>query len=338
MMFDGGTIKRPVLRYYGGKFTLAPWIISHFPEHTTYVEPYGGAASVLLRKTRSKNEVYNDLDGEIVLFFNLLRSDEKRNKLADLLRLTPFSREECDLAKLTANDDDDDIERVRKMIVRSMMGFTSAGINPDLQSGFKINSAASNWEEPRQWARYPDFLNVVSDRLNAVVIDNRDAIKVIGSYDKPDTLFYVDPPYLPDTRNTSGRSIYRYEKDVSDHERLLSLLNQTKGMVVLSGYDHDLYNDSLKGWKKTYKTTLNEGHNPRNEVLWIKVADLRHRQSAAAYKTHAVRRSKNEIRISDAIAQAQRDGLKITKSNIAQIAGISREQVYRNYTHMFANI
>jgi len=113
--------RRPILRYHGGKWRLAPWIISHFPRHRFYVEPFGGVASVLLRKPRSFHEVYNDLDGNLVNLLSVLRDETTRNKLIEDLRLTPFAREEFVLAR---RDADDPIERARRTIVRSFMGGT----------------------------------------------------------------------------------------------------------------------------------------------------------------------------------------------------------------------
>jgi len=109
---------RPVLRYHGGKWRLASWIISHFPPHRVYVEPFGGAASVLLRKPRSYAEVYNDMDGEIVNVFRVLRDPARARELERVLRLTPFAREEFELSYIR---DEDPIEQARRTIVRAFI-------------------------------------------------------------------------------------------------------------------------------------------------------------------------------------------------------------------------
>lgn len=99
-----GRVTRPVLRYHGGKWRLAPWIIQHFPPHRTYVEPYGGAASVLMRKPRSYAEVYNDLDGEVCSLFRVLREPASAVELRRLVALTPFARDEFALSYVPSPD------------------------------------------------------------------------------------------------------------------------------------------------------------------------------------------------------------------------------------------
>ncbi len=162
---------RTLLRYHGGKWMLAPWIISHFPDHRIYVEPFGGGWSVLLRKPRSYAEVYNDLDGEIVNVFKMVR--EKGNELADLLYLTPYAREEYGVLKVN----DDPMERARKTIIRSFMGFSSTSIHRN--TGFRSDSNRSGTTPAHDWKNYPESLVHTIDRLRGVVIENRDAKVVI---------------------------------------------------------------------------------------------------------------------------------------------------------------
>lgn len=129
-------IKHPLIRYHGGKFRLAPWVISHFPDHRCYVEPFGGAASVLLRKSRSEAEVYNDLDDEIVNLFRVPRDKDQAEKLIDACLLTPYSRTEFNCAYEIS---DCSIERARKTIVRATMGFGSAGATKG-KTGFRLDT------------------------------------------------------------------------------------------------------------------------------------------------------------------------------------------------------
>ncbi|CAB5540684.1 DNA adenine methylase [Citrobacter werkmanii] len=117
-------IKHPAIRYHGGKFRLASWIISHFPDHRCYVEPFGGAASVLLKKKQSEAEVYNDLDGDVVNLFRVLRDPVSSQALIDACALTPYSRVEF---RCAYEPTDDPIEKARRLIVRATMGFGSAG-------------------------------------------------------------------------------------------------------------------------------------------------------------------------------------------------------------------
>ena len=254
--------RRPVLRWHGGKWNLAPWIIGHFPAHRCYVEPFGGAASVLLRKPRSYAEVYNDLDGDAVNLFRVLRS-ERAAELVEAVRLTPFAREEFASAYDPA---DDDVERARRLIVRSFMGFGSNGHNR--LTGFRANSNRSGTTPARDWANYPEALARTVDRLNGVVIENRDASEVMAAHDTPQTLHYVDPPYVMDTRADEGRD-YAHELSDDDHISLLRFLRTLQGTVILSGYPHEMYDAELADRRRIERPALADNAKPRTEVLWI---------------------------------------------------------------------
>jgi DNA adenine methylase len=187
---------RPVLRYHGGKWLLAPWIISHFGPHRVYVEPFGGAASVLMRKKRSHVEIYNDQWETVVNVFRVLRDPVKAVELARMLHLTPFARDEfeeisaLDLAELS------DVERARCTVLRSLAGFGSASTNGAHVTGFRANSAASSTTPAIDWANYPAHISRFVQRLKGVVIENRNAVDVIRQHDSRSTLFYLDPPIL----------------------------------------------------------------------------------------------------------------------------------------------
>lgn len=255
-------LTRPVLRWHGGKWLLAPWIIENLPPHRVYVEPFGGAASVLLRKPRAYAEVYNDLDCDVVNLFRVLRDAETGARLAELVRLTPFARDE----QVEAYDPTDDaVEQARKLIVRSFMGFGSNGTHR--ATGFRANSNRSGTTPARDWFNYPEALAAVVDRLRGVTIENRDACEVMAAHDTDEALHYVDPPYLPDTRDAGGD--YAHELTADDHEKLLVFLRGLKGAVVLSGYPHSLYDDALPGWTRIERAALADGARARTEVLWI---------------------------------------------------------------------
>lgn len=255
-------LTRPVLRWHGGKWLLAPWIIENLPPHRVYVEPFGGAASVLLRKPRAYAEVYNDLDCDVVNLFRVLRDVESGARLAELVRLTPFARDE----QVEAYDPTDDaVEQARKLIVRSFMGFGSNGTHRP--TGFRANSNRSGTTPARDWFNYPEALAAVVERLRGVTIENRDACEVMAAHDTDEALHYVDPPYLPDTRDAG--SDYAHELTADDHEKLLAFLRGLKGAVVLSGYPHSLYDDALPGWTRIERAALADGARARTEVLWI---------------------------------------------------------------------
>lgn len=265
------TLKRPLLRYHGGKWRLAPWVISYFPPHRVYVEPFGGAASVLLRKKRSYAEVYNDLDDDVVNLFRVLRSP-KAADLVEQLRLTPFSRTEF-MGSYEAPLDD--VDKARRLVVRSYMGFGSDGHNGDAPTGFRPTSNRSGTTPAHDWMNYPAALEGIIARLAGVVVENRPAVAVMAHQDSPDTLHYVDPPYLHETRSTarnSSKRNYRHEMDREDHMELLDFLTTLEGMVVLSGYPHPLYDAALRGWRKVERAAMADGARPRVEALWLNPA------------------------------------------------------------------
>lgn len=256
------TPSRPVLRWHGGKWRLAPWIIGHFPAHRVYVEPFGGAASVLLRKPRSQSEVYNDLDGDVVNLFRVLRGP-RAAELVETLRLTPFARSEFLSAYEFAEDE---VERARRLIVRSFMGFGSNAAHR--LSGFRGNGIRAGTLPQHNWAAYPEALGAVIDRLSAVVVESRDAIELMHQQDRVDTLHYVDPPYILSTRGDGGAD-YAHEFEDDDHRRLLDALRDLRGMVVISGYPHPLYDEALSDWRRVARTAMADGARQRTEVLWI---------------------------------------------------------------------
>jgi len=255
---------RPVLRWHGGKWLLAPWIISHFPTHQVYVEPFGGAGSVLMRKARSYAEIWNDLDGDVVNLFRVLRSG-RANELVQALRLTPFARDEFNEAY---EPTEDPMERARRLVVRSFMGFGSNGHNIKARTGFRANSNRRGTTPTHDWVNYPDSLAMVVRRLQGVTIENRDAPEVMRQHDARTTLHYVDPPYVMATRSDE-RADYAHEMDDADHGSLLKALRGLDGMVVLSGYPNPLYDGALSDWLRVERDALADGARPRTEVLWI---------------------------------------------------------------------
>lgn len=253
---------RPALRYHGGKWLLSDWIISHFPEHKVYVEPFGGAMSVLLNKQRSYAEVYNDLDSEIVNVFAMLR--DHGAELQSLLQLTPFARTELDIAYKPTTDL---VEKARRTIIKSFMGFGSDAIKN--KSGFRSNSNRSGTTPAHDWANYADCIQPLIDRLAGVVIENRKADLIIQQQDSEDTLFYIDPPYVHSTRASENPKQYRFEMTDDDHRELAILLKSVKGKVVLSGYDSPLYKELYGDWEQEMKESYADGAKKRVEVLYL---------------------------------------------------------------------
>lgn len=267
--------KRPILRYHGGKWKLAPWIIGHFPKHKVYVEPFGGGASVLLRKPRAYAEVYNDLDGEIVNLFQIVR--DRGEELRGLVELTPFARDEFEGAYTPS---DDPLEQARRTLVKSFMGFgsaavtqaasTSPGAGFKATTGFRSNSNRSGTTPAHDWKNWPARMSELIERLQGVVIENRDAIECMRQHDEPHTLHYVDPPYVHDTRALKQHRTpqsYRHEMTDTQHAQLVESLKGLRGMVVVSLYEHPIY-DALD-WQKVMKATHADGARERTECLYL---------------------------------------------------------------------
>lgn len=265
-------VPRPVLRYHGGKWNLAKWIISHFPKHRIYTEVFGGGASVLMQKPRSYAEVYNERDAEIVNVFAVLRVPELAIQLEKQLRLTPFARQEfldsynmcylCVKAPILC------VECARCTIIKSFMGFGSNSIQR--LSGFRADNNRAGTTPAHDWKNYADAIPTFCDRLQGIVIERRDALVVLKKHDREDALHYVDPPYLPDTRNP-GQD-YRFELTADQHSGLAQLLRTLKGMVVLSGYNSELYCNLYRDWTRIDRPALADGARPRIESVWLNPA------------------------------------------------------------------
>lgn len=255
-------MNRPVLRYFGGKFLLAPWIISNMPKHRVYVEPFGGAASVLMQKPRAYAEVYNDLDGDVVNLFRILQCRVQCSELLRRLEATPFARAEFNLAYEVSPEP---MEQARRLIIRSFMGFGSNGHNPSERTGFRANSNRSGWTPARDWVNYIPCLEQFRERLAGVVIENRDALEVMSQQDSPGTLHFVDPPYVHSTRGVT--KAYIHEMTDKRHEDLCIFLQSLEGMVILCGYDNPIYQSLY--WHRIDRASLADGARERVESLWL---------------------------------------------------------------------
>lgn len=271
-------ITRPLLRYHGGKWKLAPWVISQFPPHSIYVEAFGGAASVLLRKPRVAAEIYNDLDSEVVKIFRVLQDPAKSERLFRRIYLTPFARDEL---KSAYSKPKDDVDAAVKMLTRSFMGFGSAAMTRSHITGFRSSTKRDRYNSPPaavEWQTWPLQIQLFVERLRGVVIENRDALTVMQQHDSRSTLHYVDPPYVLATRSSTknrGRSnghFYRHDMTDADHVRLAEFLHSVEGMVVLSGYKSDLYQQLYGRWDSASRNHMADGGRARVETLWFNPA------------------------------------------------------------------
>lgn len=282
--------RRPVLRYYGGKWKLARWVLQHVPVHRTYVEPFGGAASVLMQKPRSYAEVYNDLNGDIVNVFRVLRDPATAAELQRLLELTPYARDEF-MAAHEMDDDAGDVERARRTIVRAFMGYGSGSAQDGRQNGQSrgMRTSSSLWKAPTgyrsgttpadDWRNYPQHIGTFVERLRGVVIENRDALEVMATHDSDETVVYLDPPYPHHTRSQISGKVrdsnrYVHELTDDDHRTLALAAHGAKGMVLISGYPSPLYDELYAGWQRV-ETQARAGVSRggpagvRTEVLWM---------------------------------------------------------------------
>jgi DNA adenine methylase len=260
-------IRRPITRWHGGKWLLAPWIISAMPPHQTYVEPFGGGASVLMRKPATEIEVLNDLDPLAVDLYRVLADAELSRDLASRCWLTPYRKSVFkDLSRYAT--DPDPVRRAMGIVARGTMAFSS--------------SSRSGYRDPRQrddrsttpsddWYSYRHAVPGFHRRLRDVEILCEPAVDVMQRYDALDAIHYVDPPYLHSTRSDASHA-YAHEMSDVDHLDLLSFLSSLSGMVILSGYPSQLYDDALAGWSRLTRRALDNSAAWRTECLWLNPA------------------------------------------------------------------
>jgi DNA adenine methylase len=269
-------VKRPILRYHGGKWIQAKKTIQYFPTHKCYTEVFGGAASTLMQKPRSYAEVYNDKWDTVVNVFRVLRDPISAAELRRRIELTPFARTEFLLCgEAIIRNETDPIEKARLTIARSFMGFGSASTNAEHSTGFRSNSNRSGSTPAHDWMNYPSHIDSFVKRLKGVIIENREYYDVLKAHDAPTTLHYLDPPYVHATRNLKrGNAMYAYELSDDEHRELALHLQSLLGMVVLSGYNSDLYEElygELK-WTKIEMSAHADGAKDRVECLWLNPA------------------------------------------------------------------
>lgn len=249
-----------VLKYPGAKNRIADWICGYIPPHEIYLEPYFGSGAVFFNKTPARIETLNDLDGNVVNYFRVIR--EHWEELAAQLEMTPYSREEYCRA-FEYDPEESDVERARKFAVRCWMGFGCSNL---YQNGFRSSQQRTSPHKTGEWRKLPEKLLAASERLKNAQIENLPATELIKRYNTQDVFMYVDPPYLRDTRK---KNLYRHEMTDAEHMELLKFLAGHPGKVLLSGYDNDLYNGMLSGWRKAQKRTRAESGIPRIETLWM---------------------------------------------------------------------
>lgn len=247
-----------ILKYPGGKWRIAEWIISYFPEHKVYCEPFFGSGAVFFNKQPCYIETINDMNGDIVNLFRVCR--DYPEELAKAINLTPFARDEF----ISCNTPSDNpIEQARRTMVRYHQSFGTS------------NSSKNSWRNvqtyggPRcatMWNCLPDTIMNCCERLKEAQIENTDALTLIERYDNENTLIYLDPPYL---QNLRKKNMYKCEMSDEQHIEMLRLIKKSKSKIILSGYDNDLYNSELFNWVTAEKETIAQMGLHRTEKLWM---------------------------------------------------------------------
>lgn len=248
-----------ILNYPGAKWGLTQRIVALMPQHRTYLEPFFGTGAVFFCKPPSPIETINDLDGDVVNFFRVLRAEPER--LVREIALTPYARDVFDDAH--ANKGIDDFDRAYRFAIRSRMGH---GFKTCSKTGFKtdIHGRESAYCV-HNWLATPPRLAEAAQRLREVQIEHRPAVDLIRRYNHDNVLIYADPPYLLQIR--SGKQ-YQCEMSDADHEELLEALLRHRGAVMLSGYHSDMYDSALRGWSVAEWRSYNQNSDRRTEVLW----------------------------------------------------------------------
>lgn len=258
------TKMKAILRYSGSKWRVAKWIISHFPEHQIYIEPFFGSGAVFFSKEASKHEIINDLDGQVINLFRVMR--EHPEELAQAVSLTPYAREEfLEIEKqlIEENYTGDAVEDARRFLVRSWQGFRGKMTG---RSGWQTSRSGNAGNPAKYWDSIPERIGFAAERLKHAQIESMPALDLIRQCNKPETLVYADPPYIVKGR---GKMYHCEMQEDAQHIELLNALQGYRGSVILSGYDNELYNDMLPGWFKASKDTMNRLSKKRTEVIWM---------------------------------------------------------------------
>ncbi len=260
--------RRIVFGWYGGKFSHLDWLLPQLPTAHHYCEPFAGSAAVLLNRDPSPVETYNDIDGDVANFFQVLR--EQPEELTRAIALTPFSREEFHRAITASTMNASGLERARRFYIRARQTRTGLAQTATLGrwANCKDTSRAGMSGVISRWLGGVEALPEIATRLLRVQIENRPAIDVIRLYDGPKTLFYCDPPYLHTTRGDS--KAYGFEMDEDQHIQLASALKRCKGKVAISGYRNNLMDKLYKGWRR-FDAPPKQCHSIkqlRQECLW----------------------------------------------------------------------
>lgn len=255
---------RPVLRYHGGKWRIAPWIISHFPAHRIYVEPFAGATSVFFRKPKAANAFLSDASPDVVHYLETVRVNH-RALAAAISRIRYSPRTYRAAYARDALEHAGDVQRAAIMAVRSFMGHGSDSLWR--RNGFRSHPIAAD-----AWKTLPGAIVEAGEKMREnVQVRHMDATQAILQFDRPDALIYADPPYPDDVRGSDRRDRYDVEmRSESEHGVLAYVLRSSRAKVVVSGYPCPLYDRLYVGWQAYERPSMADGARPRVEKIWIK--------------------------------------------------------------------
>lgn len=258
---------RAVFRYPGSKWGIAGWIIAHFPldyEKMVYLEPFAGSGAVFFNKKPGAVETVNDLDSDIVNLFRVLR--ERPDELKRVLELTPYSREEYDLA---FEPTEDPLEKARRYMVKTTQAI---GAKLNGKCGWRNHKQMKIGGTACKWGGITETIDEAAKRLkgsttNLVQIEHMDALRLIERYNTPEALIYIDPPYVRSSRKSGA--LYRFEMDDEQHMQLLEIITKSQALIVISGYQNELYERYLKDWKTDSTMSQTTSTEMAKETIWM---------------------------------------------------------------------
>ena len=252
-----------ILKYPGAKWRIVSWIIENMTEHHSYVEPYFGSGAVFFNKQPSNIETINDLDEDVVNFFEAIR--DMPEELAAKIHMTPYARAVYEgVYEQPYKTTDTKLDRALRFCIKINM---SHGFRCNAKNGWKNDVKGRERSYAVQvWNKLPQIVVQAAERLKEAQIEQRPAIEVIKRFNDPKCLIYCDPPYLLSTRR--GKQ-YNVEMSDREHEELLHALLVSKSKVIISGYESDLYNDALKNWRKKAGFSLTQSMRKAKEVIWM---------------------------------------------------------------------
>lgn len=257
----GGFSHNTVLRYPGSKWRIADQLVSNIPEHKSYLEPYFGSGAVLFNKPPSPIETINDLDDDVINLFQCIRDHSQQ--LAAMIAAIPYSRKVYDSQFSIVSKNP--VDKACAFLIKCWQGY-----------GFKTSGIKTGWKRDKtgreraynlsNWYHLPEWIEEIAERLRNIQIEHKPALDLIREFDSPDSFFYLDPPYLLNTRSAKQ---YQHEMTEEDHIQLLETIVHCSAQIMISGYDTPLYNDYLHTWDTLRIPNQTTSGVIREEIVWM---------------------------------------------------------------------